>query len=170
MAKNQLITELPYIGKQYNISFDLLITKFDTTEYQSVLRLTLGGNINAYGDRAPAVWVHKDKYLHVTSSINGNKNLWYNVQNVPLVENKWYKIEISQTLMDGKVNFSQENISITVCLFQYIYEVLVNGDQVYTVENTQAQKFAPVKVFAGDDFYATPEGKIRNLYVYTRHE
>ena len=104
LANKKLITKLPYIGKQYKVSFDLLITKFDTTEYQSVLRLTLGGNIEAYGDRAPAVWVHKDKYLHVSSFINGNKNLWYNV------------------------------------------------------ENTKSQKFAPVKVFAGDNFYKAPEG------------
>ena len=53
---------------------------------------------------------------------------------------------------------------------QYIYEVLLNGVQVYIVENTQAQKFAPIKVFAGDDWYPAPEGKIRNLYIYTRHE
>ena len=108
MAKNQLITELPYIGKQYNISFDLLITKFDTTEYQSVLRLTLGGNIKAYGDRAPAVWVHKDKYLHVSSSINGNNNLWYNVKSVPLFEKIWYTVKISQNLVKGKVNVAHK--------------------------------------------------------------
>ena len=52
-------------------------------------------------------------------------------------------------------------------LFQYTYEIYVNGEQVYTVENTQAQKFSQVKVFAGDDVYNPPEGKIRNLYIFT---
>ena len=106
LAKNKLITELPYIGKQYKISFDLLISKFDAEVYQSIIHFGLGGNAEAYGDRAPAVWVHKDKYLHVTSSINGNLNLYYNVQSVPLVENKWFKVQISQTLIDGKVKCS----------------------------------------------------------------
>eukprot|EP00091_Calanus_sinicus_P019245 TRINITY_DN474_c0_g1_i18.p1 TRINITY_DN474_c0_g1~~TRINITY_DN474_c0_g1_i18.p1 ORF type:complete len:187 (-),score=26.30 TRINITY_DN474_c0_g1_i18:82-582(-) len=153
IVKNQLITELPYIGNQYDISFDLLISKYDTAVYQTIIHFGLGGD-SAYGDRAPAVWVHKDKYLHVTSSINDNLNHFYNVQSMPIVENKWFSVKISQTLVDGK----------------YIYEVFVNGDQVYTVENTKAQKFAPVKVFAGDNFWNAPEGKIRNLKIYTRHE
>ena len=63
-----------------------------------------------------------------------------------------------------------KNILINVGLFQYIYEIFVNGEQVYTVENTKAQTFAPIKVFAGDNFYEVPEGNIRNLSIYTSVE
>ena len=101
MVKNNLIAELPYIGKEYKISFELLITEFASAPYETVIHFGLGGNVEKYGDRAPAVWLNKDKYLHIASSISGNRNHYYNTQ-VNLEENKWIKIELSQTLTGGK--------------------------------------------------------------------
>ena len=105
MVKNNLIAELPYIGKEYIISFQLLITEFPVDPnghgYFSVIQVGLGGDNGPYGDRAPCVWLNMAKFLHIMSSISGNKNYVYNTQ-VDLAENKWIKIELEQTLTDGK--------------------------------------------------------------------
>ena len=118
LVKNNLIAELPYIGKEYKISFEILITKFGSDPYQSVLHFGLGGNAEKYGDRAPAVWMTKDKYLLVASSISGNKNHYY-ISQMDLKENKWIKIELSQTLTDGKAGI-QDYIFSFHCNQEYL--------------------------------------------------
>ena len=66
--------------------------------------------------------------------------------------------------------FHTQKIIINVCLFQYIYQIFVNGRNVDTVVNTKAEKFGPMKVFAGDNFYKAPEGEMKNLYIHTSVE
>ena len=101
LAKNTLITELPYIGKEYSVSFEVFINKMPTEPYRNVIHLTTGENVAAMGSRIPAVWVTDKKEFHITSSVNDNLNLWKNFPG--LEENKWYKIEINQKLVDAKV-------------------------------------------------------------------
>ena len=108
LAKNKLITELPYLGKQYKISFDLLITKLDfsSSDFLSIIHFTLGQDVSVYGDRTPGVWVYKDKALTVASAVNGNRNFAFNTAPPNIInENVWHKVQLSQTLLDGKVNF-----------------------------------------------------------------
>ena len=57
LAKNTLITELPYIGKEYSVSFEVFINKMPTEPYQNVIHLSTGENVAAMGSRIPAVWV-----------------------------------------------------------------------------------------------------------------
>ena len=52
---------------------------------------------------------------------------------------------------------------------QYMYEILINGASVYTVENTQATRFEKVKMFAGDDWHNPVEGKIQHLSFESKH-
>ena len=49
-----------------------------------------------------------------------------------------------------------------------MYEILINGENVYTVENTKETKFEHIKVFSGVNFYNPVEGMIRNLYIDSR--
>ena len=101
VAKNTELTVLPYIGKEYSVSFELFINKFGRNAYESVIHLTTGANFAGMGSRNPAVWVMNSKHLTIASSISGNKNLHKNIPG--LEKNKWYKIEITQKLVDGKV-------------------------------------------------------------------
>ena len=100
--KNHLIAELPFFGKEYTVMFDIFINKI--TFVESVLHIGLGGNMEKYGDRNPAIFVNKAPWgIHVASSISGNLNYWKN----PSVElNKWISVEVSQTLRDGKVGIT----------------------------------------------------------------
>ena len=101
LTKNKLIEELPYIGKEYSVSFEVFINKMPTAEtYVSVLHLTIGGNMDVMGSRNPGVWVKNTKELFVGSAISGNLNAY---KMFPVEENKWHKVDINQKLVDGKV-------------------------------------------------------------------
>ena len=106
LEKNQLITVLPYIGREYIVKFELYMNTYTTADWASVLHLTTGGNAESYGDRNPAVWLsgHKDHHrmIHISSSIDGNTNMWIDSKKIyPL--KTWINIRISQTLIDNEV-------------------------------------------------------------------
>ena len=50
--------------------------------------------------RIPAIFVNRNGYLHITSSVNGNRNHVYDHK---LKLQKWYKIIIEQVSLSKKV-------------------------------------------------------------------
>ena len=106
IAKNNQITELAYIGKEYSVSFEVFINKYGTGTpiWTSILHLSTGGNNDVLGNRNPAIHFKNDEnppQFHIVAAVNGEKNFWGNFPSAE--EKKWQKIEISQTLVDGKV-------------------------------------------------------------------
>jgi hypothetical protein len=49
-----------------------------------------------------------------------------------------------------------------------MFEASVEGMPKIRVENTQAARFGPVKVLAGNDWHNPLEGQIRNLVIETK--
>ena len=80
------------------------ITNFGADAYQSVIHLTIGGNAESYGDRTPGVWITNTKLFCIASAVSGNLNHYQTLAAPVLEENKWTKVEISQTLIEGKVS------------------------------------------------------------------
>ena len=112
LKKNNLVDVMPYMGREYEVSLDFYISKFGTAAdfYQSVIHFTTSNNADMYGARCPAVWVgpQKNKKLHVASALNGNANLYYDLD-YPLKIGKWINLEISQKLVMDKVSKSNFN-------------------------------------------------------------
>jgi len=150
IEKNKKVDELPYIGKEFSVSFELFLDSDPAADvpWATVLHLTIGGNIAAMGDRIPAVWVTSAKELHVASAISGSSN---SHENYPVEIGKWIKVEINQKLVNGK----------------HMFEVLLDGERKRYVENTTPDKYDNIKVFAGDDWYPAALGKIKNLKIAT---
>merc|ERR1719430_1167536 len=150
LEKNKKLDELPYIGKEFSISFELFLDTYPAAEvpWANILHLTIGGNSENMGDRIPGLWITPGKELHVASAISGNSN---NFDNFVIETGKWMKLEINQKVVDGKSMF----------------EVLLDGESKRSVENTTPQKFDNIKVFAGDDYYPAADGKIKNLKIAT---
>ena len=46
-----------------------------------------------------------------------------------------------------------------------MYNVILDGVSVFSVENTAPTKFEKVKVFAADDWYEPVDGQIRGLVI-----
>jgi len=157
LKQNHLITVVPFIGREYSVSFEFYLNSYQDHDWNNILHFTRSANIHSYGDRHPAVWVagNKDHYrlLHVASSVDGNRNMWINSQKIyPL--RTWIPIEISQTLVSKK----------------FIYKVVINGETVHQETNDVVSMMTDVKVYAGDPWYPAQDGKIRNLVLKTQDD
>ena len=104
IERNNLVTVLEHLGKEFIISFDLLLHKIYAANYMSILHLTNGANCCFYGTRTPAVWLLNDGFT-VVSAINGIGNNYNHIR--PSVKpGTWVHFEISQTKIDNKVTTS----------------------------------------------------------------
>ena len=107
VKKNQHLGNVK-IGKQYRVTFDILFEKLGAFAasgngyWKTLLHLTAGGNLEAAGDRIPAIWVNGNKNFHVGTSINGQPQQWWDSK-TPIEDNKWYSVEMTQWLVNGKV-------------------------------------------------------------------
>ena len=126
------------------------VTNELTDEWHNIFHMTIGGNMENYGDRIPAVWVNKAKYFLIWSGISGNPLTYYQNDNYNL--NQWYHIEILQ-----KENSNGE----------IIYSIEIDGFTVHEVVNTLPQRFEKVILYTSDPFYRSfaPFGELRNLNI-----
>ena len=102
LKKNNLITVLTDIGREFNISFDLLVSTFTQhkQEWRSVIHFTIDGKGGKYGQRTPGIFFFNWR-LEIYSAVNGNPNYAYK-HGTKLEVKKWMNLEISQTLIDYK--------------------------------------------------------------------
>ena len=102
LMKNKQLTKLASVGKEYFVSFEMKVTKHDTSkDWRNVIHLSTGGD----GSRYPAVWLHKDNKLHIASTVSGNTNYVYNHKD-PLKEGEWTHIAIMQIYENDQVSDS----------------------------------------------------------------
>ena len=75
--------------------------------------------------RIPAIFFNRNGYLHITSSVNGNRNYYYDHK---LKLQKWYKIIIEQVSLAKKVQllkylmYTLNSISASVRVFSIYYQ------------------------------------------------
>ena len=94
---------LPSVGKEYSVSFDLLVQSGVDSFYHNVLHLTTKGDIGKLGYRIPAVYLRWDNVLHICSAVNGKSDYIFNPINHTLTEGQWYNIQIQQVQRNDKV-------------------------------------------------------------------
>jgi len=149
LRKGNLLTTVPFLTKEFKISFDVLISNF-ASQVQGILRFTsTGGNCCAVGDRLPGVWLSSNKKFYIRFALNGNGDSGYS--GTIATSGEWINLEISQTLIANK----------------YIFEIKINQKSVYHVENKQAKVFEQVKVFTAGPYSQALDGKIRKLVLET---
>ena len=89
------------------------------------------------GDRIPAVFLHSDSSrLHVCSGINGNHNKCWNSGSMEM--DTWFNLKISQSYK----HFTSAHANAGSHIF---YQIFINGEQVYEIQNDAAQTFENVK-------------------------
>ena len=102
LRKDNRLTTLSSVDKLYSVSFELFVTKHTSAEWRNIVHLTTGGNYGQLGNRIPAVWLRKGNLLYIYSSVNDNKDYVY-AYDEPMIEGRWYRIEIDQVKTDEKV-------------------------------------------------------------------
>ena len=82
------------------MSLDVKVHTFDPPNmyvgaWAELLRFTSTGDHDCcdIGDRAPAIFTHRDGYLHIATQIGkyGNR-----VRDITIQKNRWYSLELSQ--------------------------------------------------------------------------
>ena len=117
----------------------------------SILRVGIGGNNAKFGDRTPAIFLHKGLSMRIFSAVNDEHNFKFTTpDDIPM--NEWTRVEISQLRQPDGV---------------YQLTIRIGGIIVLQKTNTDPKEFSDVKVYTGDNFYKPADAKIANLMINT---
>ena len=149
LKRNTLLTTLPTLTKEWRVSFEFNPKNFNYNGYAQILQMTIGGKGGKVGDRTPALWIHKSKGVYIVTTLNGKANVgkFFPTNKLPI--GKWSALEISQTKR-GTI---------------YMFSFLINGETVWTQENTKPKQFSDVHVFASSGWYVAQAGFIRGFKI-----
>ena len=120
VKKNNLLQTIDSWGPFFKVTFDLMVHSKPSSYWSSILAFK-GNNgssdFDKYGDRAPAIFYNQLGKLHFVNAVNGNKRY---VFDRPIDLGKWYKIEMEQVSLNGKVE-SLNSIIIYTFTFHMLY-------------------------------------------------
>ena len=152
LVDNQLLATLPLMTKEWKVSLEIKPTDYSFTSYANVLHMTIGGkglgSGSKVGDRTPAIWIHKNRGVMVSSALNGKAAYTKTFKHIPPA-GEWTNIAVSQTLMGSK----------------YFYTISIANQDVHNVENKKPVELSDVKVYAGSPWYTARKGFLQNLRV-----
>ncbi|XP_065639628.1 uncharacterized protein LOC105848442 [Hydra vulgaris] len=117
--KDNLIATLPLLEKKFSVSFKVKPKLYNTSNFTSVIHLTIGGDYGYYGYRTPGVWFTNDGSgkMKIVSSVNGNHN--YYILTEPLQLNEW-----SNLIEDLKEHtLINDNLIATLPMLQKAFSV-----------------------------------------------
>ena len=146
LEQGKLLEYYPTWGPKFNIEMDVTITALPSSNpvWMSLIHFTKNFNDDSYGDRVPAIWLHKSGFLAICSAISGNKS----------------KCTITTQAVGQKFNLRIRQNG------KSRFKVLVNGNVIFNVFNSQPMSFANVKAYGGDPWadVLKPEfGIVENL-------
>ena len=111
ITKDNLVATLPSWGNHFDISLELWIESYTSTNiygWSEILRFTsTNQNCCSAGDRIPAIFANKNGYIYVVSQVGTNANAY---KNVKIKTKTWTKVEIKQYQENGQVDISFSNI------------------------------------------------------------
>ena len=116
MKRNNLLETIDSWGPLFKVTFDLMIHSKLSSSWSSILSFKGNGGLTdyvKYGDRAPAIFYNKRGFLHICNALNGNRNY---CRNKMVDLNKWYRIEVEQVSMEGKVRSRKFKNTINIVL------------------------------------------------------
>ena len=146
IKKNQLVTEFKNWGKEYKIEFAIKVDKFTTDERTNVFHFTANdNNIGKYGDRIPAVFIHRNGYFLVCSAFNDHNNF---CKDYKFELGKKYHAIIQQFKKDGK----------------YWYEIIADGESKFKAENEKPTNFDNVKLYGSDPWHPPFSSDFGRIY------
>ena len=161
IERDKLITILPTLGKEFNISFEFFAT--DHPGFGHVLQFMLGASTTfQYGDQIPDIFYRSStSTLRIYMDVN---NVFFTRRDITAAPNTWHHVQITQNILQTGTG--------------YRYSIYLNGKLEHTLQNmgTGARVFNKVRVYASEytisagvweSPYEAQPGQIRNLYVHS---
>ena len=146
LKKDNLLTTIPKLAKGWKVSFELKPPNYNYRSYASVIHMTSGGSKSS---RTPALMLHRTRGVYLATALNGSSSVGRLFQGKNPPVNEWTLVEISQV----KVGF------------QYVFSVVIRGELLWSVTNTQPRELDDVKVFASNPWRVAQAGFIRELRI-----
>ena len=153
LVKGNLLSTIPALGKQWRVSLEVFPENFDRKEpssaLASILHMATGERLGRFGKSIPAIWIYRSKGVLVSTAL-GKQPVFSKMfrSNIPAPGN-WTQIEVSQSLQGE----------------DYIYNVHIGGEGVFSLKNTRPRDFYDVRVYAGSPLSPALAGSIRNLKI-----
>ena len=108
------------------------------SKWTNLLHLTVGGNAEAYGDRTPAIFLHRKHGMMVASAVSGEKN--FQPKSVD-GETKFWKLPKPGEWTWVEIGQRQDERTNAVSFY-----ISINEKEIFSVLNTQPKNFSDVKV------------------------
>ena len=154
IERNEVLTNIPLLKKEWKLSFDFKATGF--SGLQQVLHMTIGGkgtgSGSKYGDRTPAIWTHSSRGFLVSSAVGGKSSYAKYFKPLPSL-GEWTSIKVAQELVGSRM----------------VYSITIGGKKVFSVTNSKPAQFENVKVYASSDWYSPVSGSMRNLLIQNKN-
>ena len=140
ISQGKVFQEFQNWGSLYTVEFEITVTTTGPGNHNgwtNVFHFTANDNYGDYGDRIPALWINIDGYFHICSTVSGNHNRCYQKNDYEL--GKQYQITIKQFIANGT----------------YWYQIIIDGESMLMIENTQPQSFSSVRLYTSDPWYTS---------------
>ena len=152
LAKDNLLTVLPSLTKEWRVTFEFYPTSYDYQGYAQILQITTGGKIGQIGDRTPALWIHNTRGVYVATTLGGRASVGKSFKTKKPPLNEWTLIEISQARKGSK----------------YMFSLVIKGETLWTAENSDPRQFSDVKVYTSSAWYDAQGGYIRAFRIVNK--
>ena len=155
IRKDNLLTTIPLLKKEWKVSFDFKANNF--VGLSQLLHMTIGGQGAGsgakYGDRTPAIWTHSSKGFLISSAIGGRYSYAKYFKALPEA-GEWINIEVGQELKESET----------------IYSISIGGKKVFSIRNSKPSAFENVQVFTSSSWYSPVSGFIKNLLIQNKND
>ena len=151
MVRDRLLTVIPRLSTEWIVSFTVRMTSLaSSSTHCNIIQLTKGGSSGSHGDKTPKVSLPQSRNkIFFSTTINQNADFMTKITK-GLVVNVPIHIEIHQRYTSGG---------------KYRYFIKINGEEVFSIINTNAQQFYDVKVYASNPWTDACTGYIKNFKV-----
>ena len=143
-TRNTLVTTIPLLPKQYEISFDFKPTKW-IGGWTNILHMTTNTNVG-WVDRIPGFFPLSHK-VAISNAIDGNGNWYFWTPQLPL--NKWVHFRLTQNIERH----------------EYVYRVYIDNKLYRMQVNDRPQDFKYVDIWISDNWYNAQPGFVKNLHI-----
>ena len=148
-SNNLLLHTIPRLGREWSVSLRLKLIGAQENRPQSVLHVAE----SLYGSGIPAIWTVSQRNIvkiKVSFPVDGDPHYSRQLDNELSLQD-WTTIKVTHKLHGGK----------------YYYKILINNQPEFTIQNSQAQVYEDVQVYAGNPWFMPVSGFIKQIIIKT---
>ena len=152
LVKGRILGLIPRFSAEWSVSFTVRMTSLISSGHCNIILITDGSEFGNYGSRTPAVYMDRtnnEVLMSYVNSVNGSPSWHQRYAQIPQI-NVPTHIELHQRYVSGG---------------NYRFFVKMDGQEVFSILNTDARQFYNVKVYASGPNELTCAGYIKRFSI-----